>query len=60
MINFRSQRQLVWTRHPSGDTPPVAISLPERCPVCVGDGAAEPAYVIQKTYFCNNSLMHSK
>ena len=36
------------SKYSIGDTPPLAISLPERCPVCEGDALAEAASVSLK------------
>ena len=40
--------QSTTSKYSIGDTPPLAISLPERCPVCEGDALAEAASVSLK------------
>lgn len=41
------ERAMYHIQYPIGRLPPLAVSPPERCPVCVGDGAAELASVCQ-------------
>ncbi len=44
------ERAMYHIQYPIVSMPPLAISSPERCPVCVGDGLPKPASLPQQNF----------